>query len=170
MSLGGARQGQAAAGTPLRVLGRERGPWGRAMGPCRGAAPWGCAQPHAQPPAAFQSPAAGPSTSTTAWSWTPAGSPACRPWSSPRCPVSRGGVKGGEPSLFSHLKGIPSRWHRPGISVLRWSWARGCGRAACRRRQGWRMHCKCAPCRKKKEQKIKRRSGSSGGSFHLPGR
>lgn len=68
-------------------------------------------------------------------------------------PSKSGGVKGGEPSLFSHLKGIPSRWHRPGISVLCWSWARGCGRAACRRRQGWRMHCKCAPCRKKKEQK-----------------
>lgn len=68
-----------AAPPPLgHFLGRERGPWGRA-------------QPHAQPPAAFQSPAAGPSTSTTAWSWTPAGSPACRPWSSPRCPVSRGG-------------------------------------------------------------------------------
>lgn len=77
----------------------------------RGAVPWGCAQPRAQPPAAFQSPAAGPSTSTTAWSWTPAGSPACRPWSSPRCPVSRGGKGGGNPPCFptsraSHPAGI----------------------------------------------------------------
>lgn len=78
------------------------------------------------PAAAFQSPAAGPSTSTTAWSWTPAGSPACRPWSSPRCPVSRGA--GGEPfgSLFSHLKGSPSRRHRPGISVPRWARGPSC--------------------------------------------
>lgn len=42
----------------------------------------------------FQSPAVGPSTNIIAWSWTPARSPTCQPWSSPRCPVSRTGWRG----------------------------------------------------------------------------
>ena len=39
----------------------------------------------------FQNPGGGPSLNTTVWSWTPARSPAGRPWNSPPCQVSRGG-------------------------------------------------------------------------------
>lgn len=37
----------------------------------------------------FQNLGEGPSLNTTVWSWTPARSPAPRPWSSPHCQVSR---------------------------------------------------------------------------------